>query len=471
MDNDTFGKRVGRVGRVGRQVTGLAARVASERYLGRQIDRADHAEAIQAALGNLRGPIVKVAQLLATIPEALPEEYARELQQLQSEAPSMGWPFVRRRMAAELGDDWQGHFKIFDRTAANAASLGQVHKAEDAEGKQLACKIQYPDMESAVRADLGQLRVLLKVFRSVDRSVDMQHAMTEIEDRLWEELDYRREAKATEFYRLMLADEPDIRVPTVKKDLSTGRLITSTWLHGYPILAFEHALPEVKRRIAIALFRAWYVPFYRYGVIHGDPHFGNYTIRYEDDTGAIQPLPDNPEEINPDFIRGINLLDFGCIRVFPASFVSAVIDLYHALRTDDRPAAINAFEQWGFQDLSDEVTEALLTWARFLYKPLLEDRQGVIGQRVKGQVYGRDIARNVHQALRKSGGVTVPREFVFVDRAALGLGSVFIRLQAEVNWAQLFRGLIDDFDASNLATRQQKLLSETGLMGDQQDAA
>src|SRR5580693_548244 len=128
-----------RYAQVGGAVGGLAARLAGERYLGIGIDRERHAADLKTALGGIKGPLMKVAQLLATIPEALPEEYVRELIQLQANAPAMGWPFVRRRMMGELGPDWQSRFKSFEREAARAASLGQVHRAVGRGGARLAC--------------------------------------------------------------------------------------------------------------------------------------------------------------------------------------------------------------------------------------------------------------------------------------------------------------------------------------------
>src|SRR6202040_1716397 len=127
-------------------MAGLGARLAGERYLGIGVDRGRHAADLKAALGGIKGPLMKVAQLLATIPDALPEEYVRELIQLQSNAPAMGWPFVRRRMMGELGPTWQSRFESFEHTAARAASLGQVHRATALDGAALACKLQYPDM-------------------------------------------------------------------------------------------------------------------------------------------------------------------------------------------------------------------------------------------------------------------------------------------------------------------------------------
>src|SRR3974390_3140757 len=121
--------RLRRYAQVGNSVGGLAARVAGARLLGLDRDDSKYAGELTTALGGLKGPIMKVAQLLSTIPEALPAEYARELQQLQSAAPPMGPAFVKRRMTAELGPDWASRFGSFETSAAASASLGQVHRA------------------------------------------------------------------------------------------------------------------------------------------------------------------------------------------------------------------------------------------------------------------------------------------------------------------------------------------------------
>ena len=121
-ENDSLGGRVRRYARVSGKVGGLAARLAGERVLGLPLNRAKHAAALREALGGLKGPLMKVAQIMSTIPEALPDEYVAELTQLQSNAPSMGWPFVKRRMSSELGSDWQSHFSDFEKTASAAAN-------------------------------------------------------------------------------------------------------------------------------------------------------------------------------------------------------------------------------------------------------------------------------------------------------------------------------------------------------------
>src|SRR5436305_4968899 len=160
QEKNRFSARAARYARVGANMGGIAARLAGARFFGFALDRGRNAIELAAALGGLKGPIMKVAQLMATIPDALPPEYAAELMKLQSQAPPMGWAFVKRRMTAELGPGWQDKFAAFEHHPAAAASLGQVHRAEARDGSPLACKLQYPDMQSAVEADLRQLNVL-----------------------------------------------------------------------------------------------------------------------------------------------------------------------------------------------------------------------------------------------------------------------------------------------------------------------
>lgn len=437
---NSFGSRMRRYAQVGGTVGVQAARIAGARLFG-GLDRAGHATELKEALGGLKGPLMKVAQMMASIPDALPAEYAAELAQLQSNAPPMGKPFVRRRMQAELGAGWEQRFKEFPLDAAAAASLGQVHKAVLLDGRTVACKLQYPNIEAAVEADLAQLKLILGLYRRYDAAIDTSRIYEEISARLREELDYEREARHLALYREMLAGEGHMHVPEVLPELSTRRLLTMTWLDGRPLLEMKSASQEERNRLALRMFRAWYVPFYGYGVIHGDPHLGNYTVR------------DDQE---------LNLLDFGCIRVFKPSFVKGVIDLYWALVEGDRDRAVSAYEVWGFQDLSNETIDILNEWAGYLYGPLMEDRPRLI-EETKSSRQGRELAERVHQRLREAGGVTPPREFVFMDRAAIGLGAVFLHLAAEVNWYRLFMELIRDFDVEALERRQQEALTRHGL--------
>ncbi len=441
VDKHSLGGRVKRYAKVGTAVGGAATRFAGKRFFGLPVDKDEHAAELTAALGALKGPLMKVAQILATVPDVLPEEYALQLAQLQSGAPSMGWAFAKRRMAAELGPRWQEMFASFEHAAAAAASLGQVHRATGHDGRMLACKLQYPDMASVVEADLRQLKLVFSVYRRSNPAIDPREIHTELSVRLHEELDYQREARNMDLFNRIHRDEAGVHVPKTLPDLCTGRLLTMSWLDGIPLLDFVDKPIKARNAVALNMFRAWYLPFYCYGVLHGDPHLGNYTVRAD---------------------HSINLLDFGCIRVFKPAFIGAVIKLYKALRDDDRELAVHAYETWGFRDLSREMIEVLDHWARFLYGPLMEDRARTI-QMKKGVMYGAEVAAKVHKELRRLGGVKPPREFLLMDRAAIGLGSVFMHLKAEINWHRLFHGLIDSFDEAALGRRQKKALKMAGV--------
>jgi predicted unusual protein kinase regulating ubiquinone biosynthesis (AarF/ABC1/UbiB family) len=428
--------RLARYARIATVLGRFMARLAGERYLGGRDDGAALARELKDALGRLRGPVVKIAQLLATVPGALPAEYVAELMALQSQAPAMGPVFVRRRMAGELGPDWQSRFREFELEAAAAASLGQVHRALGLDGRELACKLQYPDMDTAGDADLRGLDLALRVLQQYQHALLTGSVRAELEARLREELDYGKEARHMALYRDMLRDEERIAVPEPVPELSTRRLLTMTWLDGEPILRSMHRASAERRDLAITMFRAWYVPFFEYGVLHGDPHLGNYTVRTD---------------------GGLNLLDFGCIRVFPPALVAAVIDLYNAVRTGDEALAEHAYRTWRFENLSREVMDALNVWAQFVFEPLLEDRRQTLGD-LTGDIHGREVAERVIAELHRAGGVDVPREFVIMDRAAIGLGAVFLQLQAEVNWHRLFNEVIAEFDLAALERRQAEML-------------
>jgi len=446
-EKNRFSARAVRYGRVGANVGGVAARIAGRRLFGLDPERDKDAASLAAALGGLKGPIMKVAQLLATIPEALPDEYAAELAQLQSHAPPMGRAFVRRRMAAELGPDWETKFASFDHEAAASASLGQVHRAMSHDGRVLAVKLQYPDMQSAVEADLVQLGVLFSIHRRMRPAVETSEMLKEIAARLREELDYELEAKHTRLYGIIFENDPMIRVPEVLTELSTRRLLTMTWLEGRRLLDYTDRPLEERNQIARAMFRAWWFPFSHYGVIHGDPHLGNYTV-FEDRDGRA---------------AGINLLDYGCMRTFAPKFIQGVIDLYHGLLHNDRSLVVHAYETWGFSGLSNELIDILNIWAHFIYGPMLEDRVRTIAEHTRPGAYGRQEAFKVHEGLREKGPVTVPREFVFMDRAAIGLGGVFLRLDAKLNYHRLFNEAIAGADLADVTRRQHDAFVKAGV--------
>jgi len=362
--------------------------------------------------------------MLGTIPDAIPQEYALEFLSLQADAPSMGWPFVKRRMVGELGPDWEKKFQLFPQNAIAAASLGQVHKATALTGEFLACKLQYANMESIVEADLNQLKVFLKLYETFFKALDTQEVVKEISLRLYEELDYELEAQNIETFQKIFKGNTRIHIPKVYPDLSTKRLLTMSWLEGKKLKEVLDEPQELRNKIAENMFTSWYLPLYQYGIIHGDPHLGNYSF-------------------NGD--GSINLLDFGCVRRFSKTFIAGVLTLYEAMEKGDEAQAVHAYESWGFRGLTKDVVAVLNHWAKLLYEPILDNRVRPI-QKDHSGVSGRETADFVHTELRRLGGVKPPGEFVFMDRAAVGIGSVCMHLKAELNWYELFHALIKDFN-------------------------
>ncbi len=354
-------------------------------------------------------------------------------------------------MQAELGAGWRERFSEFDLKPAAAASLGQVHKALSLEGEPLACKLQYPEMSSAVETDLSQLDLLFSLHRRIGAAIDTREMAQEIRERVREELDYDREAKVAELYTLMLADRPFVRVPRVHGELSTRRLLTLQWLEGEKLTEFESAPQEARNAIAVGLFDAWWRPFLRYGVIHGDPHLGNYTVVASGEGEART-------------VEGLNLFDYGCVRIFPVSFVRGVVELYRALLENDKAHIEEAYAMWGFPKLSRGTFEAMNIWARFICGPILDDRVRTAADGVSASEYGRREIGQVMRAVRaEGGGLVIPREFVFLERAPIGLGGAFLRLGAQLNFHRMYEEAIADFDETVVAGRQAEALAAVGL--------
>ena len=305
-----------RFARVGAGLSGAAAAIGANAIRGGGDLDARNARAVKEALGQLKGPLMKVAQMATTVPDLLPPEFAagagRAADERAADERRVRAPPDGRRARRRTGAPGSPSSTC---TPAAAASLGQVHRATALDGRALAVKLQYPDMQSAVESDLGQMRAVMAVGRQMFGQVDTREIAVEISARIREELDYEREAKAMALYGGFFAGRDDIAAPEPLAELSTGRLLTMTWLEGRGLMDFEGADQATRNRIARLLFEAWWTPLIRIGVIHGDPHLGNYTF-----AGAGEAAR-------------LNLLDFGCIRIFPPSFITGV---HQALPRADR---------------------------------------------------------------------------------------------------------------------------------------
>ena len=440
LDKDKFSKRASRYIQLTGQVGGLLTKLGANRFLGVNIDKDKHALNLKKDLGEIKGPFMKIAQFISMIPDALPIEYSNQLMQLQSHAPSMGELFVKRRMENELGENWKNFFLDFNTSASYAASLGQVHKAKLKNGDLVACKLQYPDMQSAVNVDLNQFRIILNLFEKYNKAIKTKKIFLEIKDRLVEEIDYENEINNIKIFKKIFEFDKYVNIPKIYRNCSTKRLITMSWLEGQSLdemLRYSKNKKNLSERIATNIFNIWYMPFYKFCVIHGDPHFGNYSFKKN---------------------GNINLFDFGCVRFFPIKFVKAVLNLYYALEKKDEDLMVEAYKTWGFKKINKKLIKVLNLWASYIYGPLLEDKKRLIqGEKKKG--YGFDIVNNVYKELRKIGGVEPPKEFVFMDRAAIGMGSLFMKLDVKLNWHNLFKNLIKDFDELRILKERNKIIN------------
>jgi predicted unusual protein kinase regulating ubiquinone biosynthesis (AarF/ABC1/UbiB family) len=374
-----------------------------------------YAPVFREILGNLKGPFVKVAQFLSTIPDAIPAHYAKELQALQSKAPPMPQNKVERCLEACLGREWGAHFQEFNLNPFAAASLGQVHKATLISGERVACKLQYPNMQSYCRSDLHYLSLFFSVYKKIYGAIDPDLILKEMRERLFEELDYIKETK------MMKRFSPYAKVPNVFSNLTTGQLITMDYMDGYDFLGYgKMQSQEWKNEVAAKLFSMWYTPFYKQGLLHADPHPGNYLV-------------------TPD--QEIQWLDFGCVRQFDMPFVEGVKDLRQALVLNDRDLKMHAYALWGFQNLNKETEEAVTLWAKLIFDPVLDNKTRPIQPSFSAKE-GWRVAQDVHNLLTRSGGIRPPQTFVFMDRVAVGLGGVFMQLQANVNWYRLYEEMM-----------------------------
>ncbi len=413
-------KNITRLLNTGKTLGGLGARIGAQEFLGLDINEEKYAVQLRQAFGNMKGPFMKIAQFLATVPNALPQEFANEFLQLQAHAPPMGAGFVKRRMKGELGSEWQSYFKEFDEKASFAASLGQVHRAVLKTGETVAVKLQYPEMQATIDADLLQLDLVIKLYKSFNKSLDPAEVANEIKERLYEELDYTLEAENIDKFSKIYENTKNVKIPKVFKQFSTPKLLVLEWMEGKHIFEYKEKPQQERNMLGELLFRSWYYPVYNYGMLHGDPHPGNYLV---------------------DDNQNLIILDFGCVRCFPTSFLQAVADLYRAFRDNDQDLAVDAYKRWGFNNPTKEVIETLNLWAGLLYEPLLDDSVRYI-QDINDGDKGYRTARAVHKKLHELGGVKPPREFVFMDRAAVGIGSAIMHLKSQCNWHQLFEEMI-----------------------------
>ena len=257
------------------------------------------AEQVFEVLGTLKGGAMKFGQALSVYEAGIPDEYAepyREaLSKLQNAAPAMPPATVQRLMAEQLGTGWRDRFEEFDPTASAAASIGQVHRAIWKDGRDVAVKIQYPGAGAALKADMDQLNRLAPLLGLMIPGMQVRPLLAEIRDRVMEELDYAAEAANQRAFAKGFADDPDFLVPKVLA--SAPKVIVSEWVEGIGMgRIITSGTPEQRDRAGLLLTLLHFSAPERVGLLHADPHPGNYLLTEDGrlgviDFGSIARLP------------------------------------------------------------------------------------------------------------------------------------------------------------------------------------
>jgi len=450
--------RVGRITRLGR----LAARLATSRlgaglrqlFAGAEgrarIDearrRAD-AERVAAEMGQMKGALMKLGQMLSFVSDDVPAEYRLALSSLQASAPGMDFPLIRDVVEQELGRPLERAFARFEHEPLAAASIGQVHRAELPTGEDVVVKVQYPGVAEAIRADLDNADMLYSMMGMLYSALDPKPVVDELRARIGEELDYELEAKNQAAFADLFDGHPYMRVPRVHADYSTARVLTSDLVQARRYAEILE-LPQAERdRYGKILYRFILGCVFEFGVFNGDPHPGNYLF---DDEGHVV------------------FLDFGCVKYFPPDMLARWKQLMAAHlsgRPEDFRQLLVEFEF--LKPDSDLAVDDVYEYFGYFYEPFREDRVFRFTHE-----YTRRSVRMVFAPEGRFAGfskkLNMPRHFVFVNRIQWGVYSVLTQLGAEANWHRIHREFVfGDAPATGLgresASFRQSWRKERGL--------
>ena len=372
---------------------------------------------------ELRGAFMKLVQILSMRDDILPTEALQVLSVVQSSVPPMDYGLIRKQVIRELGKPPEKLFAAFDEQAFAAASLGQVHKAQLPSGEEVVVKVQYPGVEESVNEDLRNVKALLQTFTLIGRDVmrqkiDQSDVYRELEERLHEELDYVNEAKNIALFQKMFRDDDEVLIPEVYPEFSSRRVLTMSLLEGY---TFNDVLrPGVdqvlKDWVAIKYFQVLWRQVFEFGVLHTDPHPGNYLVTF------------HPK---------LAILDFGSIRIFPDAIRKAYHRLAKAILARDEAVIAECLVRLGFMDRGDN-PEPLVRIMYLIFGPVLEDRR--YNPRDFNAV---ETAMQVATIGLENRLFKAPGHRVFLARALVGLDAYVKQFGTVTNWHRELKHAIE----------------------------
>jgi predicted unusual protein kinase regulating ubiquinone biosynthesis (AarF/ABC1/UbiB family) len=366
-------------------------------------------------LGELKGGAMKFGQALSVFEAALPENiakpYRETLTKLQEAAPPLPARVVHKVLAKELGEDWRDNFASFNDEPVAAASIGQVHKAQWKDGRAVAVKIQYPGAADALISDLNQIQRFSKVFQLVLPGLDMQPLLEELRARIIEEVDYKYEAEAQTACWNAYENDPDVAIPKVVT--ATDKVLVSEWLEGKPLSkVISEGTQEERNNAGFRLARFHFTAPERAGLLHADPHPGNFRL-----------LADGR----------IGILDFGACNRLPNGFPEPFKNLLKHALDDDAQALYDGFKKDGFilPDVNVD-PQLVLDFLVPLVEPLRTEKFKYTREWLRDQSARVGDPRN--PTARIGFQLNLPAEYVLIHRVTLGTTGIFCQLEAEGNF-------------------------------------
>lgn len=373
------------------------------------------AEQIFKVLGELKGGAMKFGQALSVFEAALPEDiakpYRETLVKLQEAAPPLPARVVHKVLAKELGEHWRDNFAEFNDTPAASASIGQVHKGIWKDGRAVAVKIQYPGAKEALISDLNQIQRFAKIFQLLLPGVEMKPLLEELKARIIEEVDYRYEASAQSACFEAYKGDSDIAIPEVI--MATERVLVSQWLEGTPLSkVITDGTQEERNNAGIRLARFHFTAPMRAGLLHADPHPGNFRVLKDGRLGV---------------------LDFGACNRLPNGFPEPFKRLLKNALEGDAIALYNGFKEDGFILADVEVSpELVLDYLLPLVEPLRTDYFAYSRDWLRTQSVRVGDPRNPTAKIGFQ--LNLPPEYVLIHRVTLGTTGIFCQLRAEGNF-------------------------------------
>jgi len=394
---------------LGRRVGGRPAELVATEIQQRTADQ------IFRVLGELKGGAMKFGQALSIFEAAMPEDlvapYRATLTRLQEAAPPMPAATVHRVLAAQLGADWRDQFEEFDDRPAAAASIGQVHRATWADGRLVAVKVQYPGAGNALLSDLSQVGRLARLFGVVVPGLDIKPLVAELKSRVTEELDYGLEAEAQQAFSDAFADDPDIAVPAVVA--WTDQVLVTEWLDGTPLShVISNGTQDERDHAGLLLVRVLFSGPQRAGLLHADPHPGNFRI-----------LPDGR----------MGVLDFGAVNRLPGGLPKPIGRLLNLALDGDADGVLAGLRDEGFIKPEVDVdAEELLDYLAPVIEPVAADGFRFSRSWLRTQAARIGDPRSPAYALGRQ--LNLPPEYLLIHRVTLGGIGVLCQLGAEADW-------------------------------------